>query len=121
MVAEAKPGCGRSLGRIWIRIFGWPGSSGKPASDSARVSRAWLRLCSGEELLTQTGNIAGRWIEHTEKFLNQTHMSSMEEAEAEDLRKEEIADIVLYELVIRIACFLMPYSLVGLVFVFVHV
>lgn len=45
----------------------------------------------------------------------------MEEAEAEDLRKEEIADIVLYELVIRIACLLMPYSLVGLVFVFVHV
>lgn len=78
-------------------------------------------MCSGEELLTQTGNIAGRWMEHTEKFLNQTHMSSMEEAEAEDLRKEEIADIVLYELVIRIACLLMPYSLVGLVFVFVHV
>ena len=75
-------------------------------------------MSSGEELLTQTGNIVGRWIEQTEKFLNQTHMSSMEEAEAEDLGKEEIADIVLYELVIRIACFLMPHSLVWCLFLY---
>lgn len=117
LVAEVKPGCGR---RIWRRIFGWPWSPGKPASDSARVGRAWLRLCSGEELLTQTGNFTGRWIEHTEEFLNQTNVF-YGGGRGWTLVEEEITDIVLYELVIRIACFLMSYSLVSLMFVFVHV
>ncbi|KAM8748485.1 uncharacterized protein AB9X84_013627 [Acanthopagrus schlegelii] len=38
----------------------------------------------GGELLTSTGDIAGRWKEYFEDLLNPTDMSSIEEAEAED-------------------------------------